>query len=157
MHQLDEFRYLVLAAQREGNRSMTDLLRPAGLTTAQAEAMSVLANAPHHLTVRELGQRLICEQGSPSRLAKTLVEKGLAVAGTDHRDNRKTTLQLTAAGLRASKMVARAEARLFEILAPTIDPVALATATELLRSIVANRPAGEALALRMTTEGSLGV
>jgi MarR family transcriptional regulator, organic hydroperoxide resistance regulator len=152
MHNLDEFRYLVLAAQREGNRAMADLLRPAGLTTAQAEAMSVLANASRPLTVRELGQRLVCEQGSPSRLAQTLVAKGMAVAGADDRDRRKTTLKVTPEGRRVARLVAKAEARLFEMLAPSIDPADLATASGLLRSIVADLPAGQALALRMTTE-----
>jgi DNA-binding MarR family transcriptional regulator len=152
MHKLDEFRYLVLAAQREGNRMMADLLRPAGLTTAQAEAMSVLANASRPLTVRELGQRLVCEQGSPSRLAQTLVAKGLAVAGSDERDRRKTTLKLTPEGSRVARLVARAEARLFEILAPSINPAALDTASDVLRSIVAGLPAGQALQLRMTSE-----
>jgi len=34
----EELRYLILAAQREGDRALSAALRPYGLTTAQAEA-----------------------------------------------------------------------------------------------------------------------
>ena len=68
METIEELRYLVLGAQREGARSLAELLQPAGLTAAQAEVIAVLRDADRPLTVREVGDRLVCEGGSPSRL-----------------------------------------------------------------------------------------
>ena len=48
----EELRYLILAAQREGARALAELLRPAGLTAAQAEVLAVLDDAGRPLTVR---------------------------------------------------------------------------------------------------------
>ena len=36
---VEELRYLILGAQREGARALAELLRPAGLTAAQAEVI----------------------------------------------------------------------------------------------------------------------
>src|SRR3954468_928729 len=65
---VEELRYLILGAQREGARALAELLRPAGLTAAQGEVIAVLQEAGQPLTVREIGERLVCETGSPSRL-----------------------------------------------------------------------------------------
>src|SRR4051795_75888 len=75
---IEELRYLVLGAQREGARVLAELLRPIGLTAAQAEVLAVLRDAAGPLTVREIGERLVCETGSPSRLVATVVSSGLA-------------------------------------------------------------------------------
>ena len=66
MQPIEELRYLVLGAQREGARTLAELLRPAGLTAAQAEVLAVLRDADRPLTVREIGARLVCEGGSPA-------------------------------------------------------------------------------------------
>ena len=42
LQQASELRFLVLAAQREGNRQLTQALRDLGLTPAQAEVISAL-------------------------------------------------------------------------------------------------------------------
>src|SRR5215212_5438791 len=42
MNEVEELRYLVLAAQREGNRMLAQGLRPLGLTPSQAEVETVL-------------------------------------------------------------------------------------------------------------------
>src|SRR3954465_9574469 len=60
MNEIEELRYLVLGAQREGARVLADLLRPAGLTAAQAEVLAVLRDAGRPLTLREIGDRLVC-------------------------------------------------------------------------------------------------
>jgi MarR family transcriptional regulator, organic hydroperoxide resistance regulator len=149
---VEEFRYLVLAAQREGNRTFTEVLRRLELTPSQAEALSVLRGARRALSVREVGERLVCERGSPSRLTSTLVKKGLVASEADVSDARATRLYLTAAGKRAAKQVAAAEQRLYQALAPALDPQALAAANDLLRALVAERPAGRALARRIAEE-----
>jgi MarR family transcriptional regulator, organic hydroperoxide resistance regulator len=149
---VEELRYLVLAAQREGNRAFTEALRKLELTPSQAEALSVLRGARRPLSVREVGERLVCERGSPSRLTGTLVKKGLVVSEADASDARATRLHLTAAGKRAAKQVGVAEQRLRAALAPALEPRALAATNELLRGLVAELPAGRALARRIAEE-----
>lgn len=90
-------RYLILALQRQGNRELAELLAPLGLTTSQAEALEVIGDYGPLTTVR-VGSLLVCESGSPSRLLKTLADKGLTIRSTPV-DNRRVTLHaLTPAG-----------------------------------------------------------
>lgn len=42
MTQVEELRFLILAAQREGSRMFTSILRPLGLTSSQSEVLRVL-------------------------------------------------------------------------------------------------------------------
>ena len=63
MERAEELRYLILGAQREGARALTELLRPAGLTAAQGEVLAVVAEANRPLSVRQIGERLVCEGG----------------------------------------------------------------------------------------------
>ncbi len=86
MDRVEELRYLVLAAQREGSRGLADALRPLGVTPAQAEVLTVLRSAGRPLSVRELGELLVCETGSPSRLTRSVVAAGLVRSGTDDAD-----------------------------------------------------------------------
>src|SRR5438034_7263370 len=116
MEPIEELRYLVLGAQREGNRSLTELLRPLGLTPSQAEVIAVLRDAPVPLTVREIGARLVCETGSPSRLVGSVVAAGL-VERTEHpSDRRAVKLSLTDAGKAAAREVTEAERALYHWL-----------------------------------------
>ncbi|MHB8958116.1 MAG: MarR family winged helix-turn-helix transcriptional regulator [Candidatus Limnocylindrales bacterium] len=152
----EELRYLILAAQREGNRDLARGLRPLGLTPAQAEVLMVLeAVAP--LSVRGLGERLVCEAGSPSRLVAGLVEAGLVASRPSAGDGRAAELSLTAAGRAATDGVRRVEAGLHAAIAGAGTERELGAAVGLIRRLVADRPAGRALELRRRAdEGSAG-
>src|SRR4051812_42190652 len=69
------------AESEPGRRDPGLLLKPSGLTAAQAEVVAVLRDAPAPLTVREIGERLMCEGGSPSRLVASVVATGLVERG----------------------------------------------------------------------------
>jgi DNA-binding MarR family transcriptional regulator len=147
---VEEFRYLVLALQREGNRALNAQLRPLGLTTAQAETLRVLAErAP--LSLSELGGLLVCESGgSPSRLVDRLVAVGLVdrSMGTDRRSVR---LELTAKGAELAAQVAIAEEGLYAALRPLLDGQPIEPTLATLRAVAAASPAGQALARRMAS------
>jgi DNA-binding MarR family transcriptional regulator len=113
---LEQLRYLVLAAQRDGNRSLAALLRPAGLTPAQAEVLRVLGEASEPLTVSQIGERLVCEPGSPSRLVASLVDTGLVARRAHPGDARASALELTASGRERAQAVAAVEARFYDDL-----------------------------------------
>jgi DNA-binding MarR family transcriptional regulator len=106
---VEVLRYLVLAAQRDGNRALAALLRPLGLTPAQAEVLTVLAGDGGALTVRQLGQRLVCEPGSPSRLVASLVEAGLVARRAHPEDARAWALELNPRGREAAERVRAVE------------------------------------------------
>ncbi|GAA0965127.1 MarR family winged helix-turn-helix transcriptional regulator [Frigoribacterium faeni] len=92
-----ELRYLVLAAQREGNRAVADRLAPLGLTPSQAEVVGVLDEFGP-LSLKALGELIVCETGSPSRIVDALVRRGLVVRETSPNDRRAVLLTLTADG-----------------------------------------------------------
>jgi DNA-binding MarR family transcriptional regulator len=89
-----ELRYLVLAAQREGNRAVADALSPVGLTPSQAEVVGVL-DAFGPVTLKALGELIVCETGSPSRIVDALVRRGLVARETSPDDRRAVVLSLT--------------------------------------------------------------
>jgi len=147
MSPAEELRYLILAAQREGNRELARALRPLGLTPAQAEVLVVLgAGAP--LSVRALGARLVCEGGSPSRLVAALVEAGLVERRTSPEDARRSVLRLTAAGQAALEGVHGVETTLHAAIQAAGSEPELAGVVTVLRRLVADRPAGRAIELR---------
>lgn len=149
MESIEELRYLVLAAQREGSRALTTALKPHDLTPSQAEAIACLRDARRPLSVREIGQRLVCEGGSPSRLISTLVRKGLVATSSDPMDGRATVVSLTADGKRVAQTVADVERDLYELLGAMVDAEGLPALIDGLRTIVAGLPAGQALQRRI--------
>jgi DNA-binding MarR family transcriptional regulator len=148
MEPVEELRYLILGAQREGSRALTELLRPAGLTAAQGEVLAVVDEANRPLSVREIGERLVCEGGSPSRLVASVVDAGLLERGERAGDRRAVELSLTARGRAAVETVRQAERELHEWLASALSKRELTALADALRKLVRERPAGNAIAFR---------
>jgi DNA-binding MarR family transcriptional regulator len=149
MHSIEEFRYLVLAAQREGARALAAALKQHGLTPSQAEAIAVLRDAQRPLTVREIGERLVCEGGSPSRLMATLAHKGLVQSTAGSADRRTTLMSLADEGATAARTVSLIEQDLYSALTMILSDDQLAAALPVLRALVAQLPAGQALQRRI--------
>ncbi|HUA45348.1 MAG TPA: MarR family winged helix-turn-helix transcriptional regulator [Solirubrobacteraceae bacterium] len=145
----EELRYLILGTQREGNRIFADLLRPLGLTPSQAEALRVVADR-EPLSLLELGGLLICETGSPSRLVDGLVKAGLVERADDPADRRRVTLSASDAGRTAARGVFEVETQLHQFIEARIPARQLTETIGVLRSLVADRPAGAALDRRRT-------
>jgi len=149
MEPIEEFRYLVLAAQREGARMLAMALKQQDLTPSQAEALAVLRDAGRPLTVREIGQRLVCEGGSPSRLTSTLTHKGLVESSVGSADRRTTLLSLSPAGVEAARTVGEVEQNLYLALGTILNDDQVAAAVSALRTVVGQLPAGQALQRRI--------
>jgi MarR family transcriptional regulator, organic hydroperoxide resistance regulator len=148
MEPIEELRYLVLGAQREGARALAELLRPIGLTAAQAEVLAVLRDADRPLTVREIGERLVCEGGSPSRLVSSVVDAGLIERAEHPGDRRAVALSLTRKGEAAAERVTKAERLLYERLAGPLTSTDIAAVVRALRKLVDGGAAGAAIARR---------
>ncbi|MBT2224820.1 MarR family winged helix-turn-helix transcriptional regulator [Nonomuraea sp. NEAU-A123] len=150
MRPAEELRYLILAAQREGNRLLAQALRPLGITPSQAEVIRILQDR-QSLTLNGLGDLLVCESGnSPSRLVDRLTSVGLVDRQVSAHDRRHIELSLTEEGLRLSQQIIEIEDDLYRSIDAAAEGHDLAAITAFLRAFVAGRPAGEALARRIT-------
>lgn len=79
-----------------------------GITPNQGEVLVILGScAP--LSLKELGNLLICEEKSPSRLVQSLIKKGLVAKERSTSDGRSFLLSLTAAGLKLLPQVEACE------------------------------------------------
>ena len=87
------FRYIFRSAEKEAMKKFAAALSSLNVTPNQSEVLLVLyENEP--VSLKELGELLICEQKSPSRLVQGLVEKGLIYKGTSQSDARYSVLYL---------------------------------------------------------------
>jgi MarR family transcriptional regulator, organic hydroperoxide resistance regulator len=152
MRQAELLRYLVLAAQREGNRRLTRELRGIGLTPAQSEVLRLLGDhAPLSLT--GLGGLLVSESGTnPSKLVDRLVGAGLIDRAVNDDDRRHVSLTLTAAGLAAEAAVCDVEERLYADVDAAIAELDLRPVFDVLRLLSAGELAGAALQNRLSQE-----
>jgi DNA-binding MarR family transcriptional regulator len=154
MRTAEHLRYVVLGAQREGNRWLANELRPLGLTPSQAEVLRVLADAAP-LSLSALGELLLCESGNnPSRLVDRLVAVGLVERRTLETDRRAVVLTLTAEGAKLERDVRSIEETMYADLDRAGSRAELAAAIEILERFVAGRPSGNALAARIANGNS---
>ena len=153
MERADALRYLILAAQREGSRLFAEQIRPLGLTPSQAEVLSVLSEA-QPLSLIELGSRLVCETGSPSRLVDGLVKAGLVERIASSTDQRKVSLTLTPAGEQLHAQVAVVEQQFSTLVSSWGEQADVEAVMGALWQFVRDLPAGRALARRLGREES---
>lgn len=138
---------LVKAAQRELERRSNDVMRPLGLTAAQADALTVIAQAGP-LSLKALGELLIAEAGHPSRLVDRLVEAGLVTRQAAGDDRRRVELSLTAEGRRLEERIGVARESLLRLGQELIGDRDLAPALHLLRDLVEHTAYAELIARR---------
>lgn len=149
MRTAELLRYLILAAQREGNRQLSLALRSLNLTSSQAEAIRVLGEFGP-LSLRNLGELLICESGTnPSRLIDRLVTAGLVERDESPHDRRRVTLSLTKEGQRADKEVRLIEEQFYRQIEDLSAGIELEANIEFLFTLSSGTPAGIALKERI--------
>lgn len=156
MQPMEELRYLILASQREGNRLFTEALRPLHLTPSQAEALRVLQDHDP-LSLIALGDLLVCERGSPSRLVQGLVDRGLIERVPSSADKRMVTLTLTKKGREMATKVSSVEAQFYQDTASLVKDASLSEILHLLWQFVEDKPAGKALSRRISREREPGL
>lgn len=137
-------RYLILAAQRQGNRWLNDKLKEIDLTASQAEVLCVLNNK-QGISLKKLGQLLICESGSPSRLVERMVRDGLAEKIAQKKDSRYVTLQLTEKGKAKVRLVENIEQQMYHRLNHIYSEKELEFMCTLLSRFLQGQPIADAL------------
>jgi len=140
-------RLWIMAAHRDLDREHARLLRTIGLTPAQADALAVL-HEHGVLTVRDLGDLLVRESGSPSRLARTLVDAGWVDRTIEPFDGRTAVLRLSPLGRRLAARAERADVQLRGAMAREIDPELVEDCSVALAAL-ASGPAGRAVPRRL--------
>lgn len=157
MRSAELIRYLVLAAQREGNRRLTRDLRPLGVTPSQAEVIRVLAEH-RSLTLTGLGELLVCESGTnPSRLVDRLADAGLVDRVIDRNDRRSVLLSLTPTGQDIESKIRGVERDLYADLDASTEGVDVSAALDVLQRLSAGQSAGRALAARIAARDRAGI
>lgn len=149
MREAEHLRFAILAAQREGNRLLSQALKPHGITPSQAEVLRLLQQHGT-LSLNGLGQLLVCESGtSPSRLVDRLVAAGLVERRTDAEDRRHLQLSLTPEGERLAAAVAGIEEELYGFIDAAAEGVETTAVLEFLHRLIDPLPAGKALDKRI--------
>jgi MarR family transcriptional regulator, organic hydroperoxide resistance regulator len=151
MDQTEELRYLMLVVQREGSRQLTDVLRPLRLTPSQAEVIQVLQQY-QPMTLLQLGERLVCENGSPSRLVQSMVDGGWIEKSPNPNDGRAVLLQLTPAADAILPQLNAIEQQFNDNILTLIDSETLNMLLERIWPMVRDTPGGKALLRRKHRE-----
>lgn len=138
---------LILAAQRETQRMLSEALRPLGITPAQGEVLTVLSSHPP-LTLGALGERLVCETGSPSRLVSGLARLGWLRRTPAPDDGRAVRLALTEEGYRLATLCRAVTEELEAELLTLVETPGLDATMQTLWRLVSRLPAGRALKRR---------
>lgn len=147
IQEVERFRFLVLAMQRQGNRIYKDLLTDIGITPSQAEVIQIL-NKHEPLSLKELGSLLICETGSPSRLIDRMVKDGFIERIRSTEDSRFVKLRLTEVGFKKSDDIKRAEQGMYHIIEETYKMDDLKILNNYLSKFLFKSPMAETLIKR---------
>jgi DNA-binding MarR family transcriptional regulator len=128
---------------------LATLLKPLGLTPAWAEALIVLADR-EPLTIRQLGDLLVCQVDHPSRLVNRMMSAGLLTSEPSPDDDRVSCLRLSAGARELIPQIRTIEDQLHTTIEQAFDPSDLADCIAVLSGFVDGLPAGEALRRRTT-------
>jgi MarR family transcriptional regulator, organic hydroperoxide resistance regulator len=152
----ERLRYLILAAQREGNRQLSAWLSEIDVTPAQSEALRIIADHGP-LALGELGDMLVCDSGaSPSRIVDRLAAAGLVRRSPGEHDRRQVRLTLTPQGRDKARRVAEIENQLYDQLDHASDGTDIDAFLTFLHGFTRQAPAGLALANRLAAEERQG-
>jgi DNA-binding MarR family transcriptional regulator len=148
----EHVRYLILAAQREGNRVLMALLSEIDLTPAQSEALRIVADHGP-LALKELGDMLVCDSGaSPSRIADRLVAAGFVHREASEHDRRQVRLTITPQGKDRAARVRGIEDQLYDSIDSALNADDTQALVRVLRVLTRDSPAGAAFEKRLAAE-----
>ncbi|REE78645.1 DNA-binding MarR family transcriptional regulator [Paenibacillus taihuensis] len=145
--EVEKFRYLILAVQRHGNRLLNEALKEVGVTASQAEVIRVL-EMKQPLSLKDLGQLLICETGSPSRLVERMIRDGHVAKMTHPDDSRFVLLQLTKQGKEAAEKVKFVEEQLYHHMQEMASEAELSEVNPILERFLRGSALHETMGLR---------
>jgi DNA-binding MarR family transcriptional regulator len=142
-----EMAMAIKALQRAFERAANEAMRPLGLTGAQADALSVIAQAGS-ISLKELGELLIAEGGHPSRLIDRLVDAGLVERRPAEDDRRRIVLSLTAEGRRLERRAKKLREAQLDFFRELIGDRDLTAELELVHELLGYTPYADLITRR---------
>lgn len=94
---MEELRYLIKGADKEGEIRFKKMLAELDITPSQNEVLKILSKKDG-LTLNQLGELLICGSKSPSRVIQRLVIKDMVEKKASQKDARRIILSITEKG-----------------------------------------------------------
>ena len=120
---------------------MAELLKPAGLSAGQYNALRILRGAGKAgLACREIGRRMVTRDPDITRLLDRLEKRGLTARSRESADRRVITVRITAAGLRLLGKLDGAVARFVARQMGKLDSKRLRALIEALERVRAAGP-----------------
>lgn len=98
MNYIEELRYLIKAADREGELNYARKLKAINITPSQYEILKILSFR-NGLSISEIGELLICGSENPSRLVDRLANKKLVEKNNSEKDSRIVNIYITKQGI----------------------------------------------------------
>lgn len=117
----------------------------AGTTPGRPERSRDECGSP---SLQDVGDRLVCETGRPSRLVDATVRAGWLHRDPDAADRRRISLTLTAEGRRVLLRARAVEQTLHEHISAVVAPGDIDVVIGVLRALTAHLPAGRSLLTR---------
>ena len=147
MDQVLQLALAVKALQRALEQGANEVMRPLGLTGAQADALTVLRQTGP-ISLGELGELLIAEGGHPSRLVDRLVDAGLVERRAAEQDRRRIVLSLTAQGRRLERRAEKLRETQLDFFRELLGGRDLSSELELVLELLKYTPFAELIARR---------
>lgn len=148
MNIIEELRYLIVCANKEGTKKFSKILKPLNITPNQSEVLMVLSKK-EPLSLKELGELLICESKSPSRLVQRLVDNGFVYKSKEIDDNRKSVLHLTQEGRKLIPLIIEKELIFNQVLSDSIaDKIDISVLNDVLRTQIKDTSSEEKIEIR---------
>lgn len=97
LNTFEELRYLIKAADKEGELHYANLLKPYNITPSQNEILKILS-VKDGLSISQIGDLLICGSDNPSRLVERLLSKAFIEKRKDPNDARMSNIFITEKG-----------------------------------------------------------
>lgn len=117
---IEILRFLIKSCERESLYVFNNLLKDLELTSNQVEVITIL-NSYGAMSLKELGNLLICEKKSPSRLVQSLIKKKLLIKKIDETDKRVSLIDLTSQGKKLISKINAANEKFNRIIEKKIN------------------------------------
>ncbi|QQP29456.1 MarR family winged helix-turn-helix transcriptional regulator [Lactobacillus ultunensis] len=117
---IEILRFLIKSCEHESLTVFNNLLKDLNLTSNQVEVLTII-DSYGAMSVKELGNLLICEKKSPSRLVQSLIKKNLLVKKTNKADKRVSLISLTPEGKKLIPQINKANDQFNKIIEEKIS------------------------------------
>ncbi|MBO8156357.1 MAG: MarR family transcriptional regulator [Bacillaceae bacterium] len=140
----EQFRYIILATQRLGSRLLQEEYKKIGISSSQSEVIQVLKEW-EPISLKKLGELLLCEEGSPSRLIDRMVKAGFINKYRSEEDSRYVLLELSEKGREIYEKIVRIDQEFYKKLENIFSEDEMKQVNQLLSKFLMRYPVCQTL------------